>query len=306
MKKVFPVIALFIFIGGCASPQAEELPIESRLGIPVFTPEEPVTVEIFLPDVVNSTWPEFGITFTSSGDTLYFDRTIKDRTKATIMQSVRVNGLWQDSQVASFSGPTFDVDPYVTADGGVFYGSLQIDVERDSVASFDLWFWPGSGDPVRLPRPLNSDLNESFLTGTNDGTLYFGSNRNGPAQIFKSAFNDGKRLAPEVVPISSVVNPGNPLVSLDGNTLIFASEDEEGWTDLSFSCGVLGVWTSPQALPDPINSSSMEYAPGRDNEGYLYFTSERPGMLATVPDGERPPSDIYKSSLKIETLCPAQ
>lgn len=304
MNRVAFAILLFVLVGGCSEPEAVIQPSELRLDLPVFDPGFDVEVSLFEPGVVNSTWPEFGISFTASGDTVYFDRTIKDRTRATIMRSIKVDGLWQAPEIAPFSGPTFDVDPYVTPDGSIFYGSLQIDVERDSLASFDLWFWSGSGDPVRLPRPLNSDGNESFLTATADGTLFFGSNRNGPAQIFRSEFKDGNRQPPEVVPITSVKNPGNPLISWDGRVLVFASEDEEGWTELSFACSVGNAWSAPTLLPDPINSSSMEYAPGVDKEGFLYFASERPGMVIEIEDGVRPPADIYKSNLKIDSLCP--
>ena len=302
-RPIFLLVLALVFFG-CSSPETIVEETGARLGLEVYTPDFPIEVALFEPGVVNSTWPEFGITFTASGDTLYFDRTIKDRTKATILRSIRVNGAWQEPEVASFSGPTFDVDPFVTSDGGIFYSSLQFDAERDSLASFDLWFWPGFGSPVRLPRPLNSDRNESFLTAMDDGTLFFGSNRNGPAQIFKSEFVNGQREAPVVVPLSSVINPGNPLISKDGRTLVFASEAEDGWTVLSFSCNLAGVWSTPISLPDPINSPSMKYAPAVDGEGFLYFASERPGMVVDVEAGSRPPADIYKSNLKIDSLCP--
>jgi hypothetical protein len=297
-------LVLFGVVIGCSSPESGSNPvIQAANGLQVYQPGHAVEVELFAPGAINSSWPEFGISFTATGDTVYFDRTIKDRTKATIMQSIRVDGVWQTPSIAPFSGPTFDVDPFVTPDGGVFYGSLQFDVERDSLASFDLWFWPGSGDPVRLPRPLNSDDNESFLTATLDGTLYFGSNRNGSAQIFESSFLDGVRSEPRVIPISGVTNPGNPLITPDGSTLVFASENPDGWTELSFICKMDGAWSSPVTFPEPINSSSMEYAPGMDPEGYLYFASERPGMVSDVEPGVRPPADIYKSNLNVLELC---
>lgn len=311
MTRIFLTLTTMCLVGvtalsGCTPGGAKEPTIDPVSGLPIFQSEIPITVEIFAPGVVNSTWPEFGISFTAGGDTLYFDRTIKDRTKATVLRSVAIDGVWQEPEVAPFSGPTFDVDPFVTSDGGIFYSSLQFDVERDSLASFDFWFWSGTGDPVRLPRPLNSDANESFMTGTLDGALYFGSNRNGPAEIFVSDFKEGQRYTPVVVPIEGVTNPGNPLISPDGNTLVFASEMNDGQTQLSFICRSEGVWSSPTLFPEPINSADMEYAPGMDREGYLYFASERQGMVLEAFEGDRRPSDIYQSNLKISSLCPSK
>ena len=52
-------------------------------------------------------------------------------------------------------------------------------------------------------------------------------------------------------------------------------------------------WTTPTRLPEPINSPFTEFAPGFGG-GYLYFTSERPGVSGPVPDRERPPGDVYR------------
>jgi hypothetical protein len=303
MTRILLTFAVIILLGACNSSVSQEPKIDAVSGLRIYEPDSLINATIFAPGVVSSTWPEFGISFTADGDTVYFNRTIKDRTSATIMRSVRENEVWLNPEVASFSGPTFDVDPFVTSDGGVFYSSLQFDVERDSLASFDLWFWGGTGAPVRLPRPLNSDANESFITGTDSGALYFGSNRNGPAQIFVSDFKDGQRYTPSVIPIPGVTNPGNPLISPDGNTLVFVSEMDDGQTQLSFICKAEGGWSLPLILPEPINSPEMEYSPGRDPNGFLYFASERNGMVLNDFEGDRRPSDIFKSNLKISSLC---
>ncbi|MDA1028537.1 MAG: hypothetical protein O3B41_05730 [Bacteroidetes bacterium] len=303
MTRIVLFLLTICLVGGCSSDGAKDPNVDPVSGFPIFQPVEPIVVEIFAPGVVSSTWPEFGISFTAGGDTLYFTRTIKDRTKASILRSFWKDSTWQEPEVAPFSGPTFDVDPHVTPDGGIFYSSLQYDLERDSLASFDFWFWPGSGDPVRLPRPLNSDANESFITGTADGDLYFGSNRSDSARIYITDFRDGQRYAPVVVPIEGVTNPGHPLISLDGNTMVFGSEMNDGQTQLSFVCLIDGKWSLPTLLPEPINSPDMEYAPGMDPAGFLYFSSERPGMVIDDFEGDQRPSDIYKTNLKVSSLC---
>jgi Tol biopolymer transport system component len=46
-----------------------------------------------------------------------------------------------------------------------------------------------------------------------------------------------------------------------------------------------------------VNTQYAEFAPGISPDGkYLFFTSERPGIVAATPEG-RPPGDIYQVEL---------
>ena len=60
-----------------------------------------------------------------------------------------------------------------------------------------------------------------------------------------------------------------------------------------------GSWTELRALPAPVNSPKLDFAPAIDASGAtLYFTSERPGIVPAVPDSVRPPGDIYRIPLR--------
>ncbi len=293
---------IVLLLGGCSSENVDS-PVQ-KLKLAEWEAPEPVVVELFAPGVVNSTWPEFGISFTASGDTAYFDRTIKDRSQLAIMRTVRLDGVWQNPEVAPFSGHFFDVDPFVVPGkgSGVFFSSRQIDPDRGGVYSFDHWFWSGQGEPIRLPRPLSSDGNEYFLTATLDGTLFFSSDRSSASDIYISRIIDGMRVDPEIVTIPNTESPGNPLVTPDGKTLVFQN-DLFGASKIVFSCRTDSGWTEPLLLPRAINSAYVDFAPAMHPDGTFFFTSERPGMVTDVIPGQRPPGDIYTTNVNVNDFC---
>ena len=58
-------------------------------------------------------------------------------------------------------------------------------------------------------------------------------------------------------------------------------------------------WTGPVNLGIPVNTSDAEFAPFISHDmKWLYFTSERLGIVKDVPVGIRRPGDIYRVKLK--------
>ena len=56
-----------------------------------------------------------------------------------------------------------------------------------------------------------------------------------------------------------------------------------------------GTWSKPINMGEEINSEYVEFAPSISADGeYLYFTSERPGMVQDFEEGKRRPGDLYK------------
>lgn len=159
---------------------------------------------------------------------------------------------------------------------------------------------------MRLPGLLNSDSTESFVSVTLDGSIVFESNRSGTNQMLMSRIENGIRLDPEPILIPGVREPGNPLIAEDGSMIVFVDAAGES-SNLHYSCRVEGGWSISKRLPEPINSSYDDFAPSRDRDGFLYFSSQRPGMVQTMDERKKgaPPSDIYKSSLNLATLCAA-
>jgi Tol biopolymer transport system component len=53
-------------------------------------------------------------------------------------------------------------------------------------------------------------------------------------------------------------------------------------------------WGPGRNLGAGINSEFNDYAPSISPDGrYLFFTSERPGVVFEIPEGAKDPGDIY-------------
>ncbi len=186
-----------------------------------------------------------------------------------------------------------------------FFSSRRINPETN-VESFDNMLYREDGSVMRLPGLLNSDSTEAFVSVTLDGSIVFESNRSGTNQMLMSRIENGVRLDPDLILVPGVREPGNPLIVEDGSVIVFVDGAAET-ADLHYSCRIEGGWSIAERLPEPINSAYDDFAPARDRDGFLYFSSQRPGMVQTVDDRKEgaPPSDIYRSSLNLVTLCAA-
>jgi len=117
-------------------------------------------------------------------------------------------------------------------------------------------------------------------------------------RIYRSAFDGDTFAAPQVVELG-MDRPGNPCIAPDESFLIFtATSPEGGDADLFVSDNQAGRWTQPVRLSETVNSTYADFAPCLSPDGrYLFFTSERPGMLPADAVTGRPPGDIYQIEL---------
>jgi len=256
---------------------------------------------IFAPGVISSPLPEFSITFTPDGRTLYFNRASADRSLLTIMTSALSGEKWSEPVVAPFSGRYRDVDPFVTPDGTRLYFSSDRPRPASSVRLLSTWYMDrtpnGWSEPIHPGPPLNSDSVDVFVSVARDGTMLFSSRRDGALQTYTSRYANGSWEQPRPVRFGSVQDAGNPLISPSGRFAIFVQgQGQHG--DLFVSCRTGSGWAEPRPLAASVNSAYADFAPALDpRETTLYFTSERPGIVGALPDSVRPPGDIYRIGL---------
>jgi hypothetical protein len=110
--------------------------------------------------------------------------------------------------------------------------------------------------------------------------------------ICESHLVDGKWQKPEVLPFSGLYRDSDPVLSPDGNTLLFASDRPRNGKDSdSFyiwsSTRTGNGWSQPRALDGPVNSQGSQVFASMAKNGNLYFTSDR----------NRGQFDIYRSRL---------
>lgn len=252
--------------------------------------------------VVSTEAPEFASAVTPDGRELYLTRASSDRTRLTVMVARRApDGEWSTPVVAPFSGTFRDVDPFVTPDGQRLYFSSDRPRRSGGPALFATWYvertGTGWGAPVDPGPPLNSEAGDVYLSASRDGTVVFTSSRLGTPRLFTSRLHDGAWRPPVAVALGSRSDAGNPAIAPSGRFLVVALPAGTGDLDLFVSCRAGEAWGEPRALT-AVNSPFADFAPFVDAaETTLYFTSERPGIVAGVPAGQRPPGDLYRVAL---------
>ena len=226
--------------------------------------------------------------FTPDGTTLYFLRSTPTFNLWTILVSRFQNGRWNTPEVAPFSGQYSDADPFITADGARLYFISNRPVAGKTGRDLDIWAVEktaaGWSEPKNVGAPINSPGSEWYPTVAANGTIYFGSDREGGrgrTDIYRSRLVDGKHVDAENLgdAINTPFHEFEPLISPDESFLIFMAggrTDGRGGFDLYISYNRSGQWTKPVNLGDKINSVGNEYSPAISPDGkYFFWTSAR-------------------------------
>jgi len=289
--------ALALVAAGCDRPPQE--------GGDAATGEP--TVEMFAPGVVSTALPEFATSFSAGGDTVFFNRTSADRSTLDLLVAERTSDGWSEARLFEPTAGFVAIDPFAYGDRLYFSSDLPFGDPLDT--EFGLWFIErvdgGWSLPRALPPPIRSDSSDVFNSLARNGTLVFSSRRNGGRQIYESRrLQVGGWSDPRRIDLGPWASASNPAIDPDGRLLVVALSEGEMAPDLFVSCRSGEGWMAPQRLADPINSDFADFAPGFGVD-HLYFTSERPGIAPAVPDGIRPPGDIYRTPLEhVLARCP--
>ncbi|HKP35697.1 MAG TPA: hypothetical protein VJT71_02475 [Pyrinomonadaceae bacterium] len=261
--------------------------------------------------------------FTPDGATLYFVRSTPNFNLWTILVSRFGNGRWNTPATAPFSGQYSDADPFITADGSRFYFISTRPVEGKSKPDLDIWVMEktsaGWSEPKNLGAPVNSAGSEWYPTVAANGTIYFGSDREGGkgrTDIYRCRLVDGKYAEAENLgdAINTQFNEFEPLISPDESFLIFMAggrAESRGGLDLYISHYRNGAWSKPANLGDQINSSGNEYSPTiSPDRKYFLWTSTRgfadkplekrldyPGLMNKLRGPQNGLGDIYQIDL---------
>lgn len=254
---------------------------------------------IFAEGVVSTGDFESHPAFTPDGKTLYFVRSSPTFNFWTIVATHFKNNKWSEPEVISMSGQHRDADPFITKDGSRFYfisdRPNSDPARKQERRSLDIWVMEkteqGWSEPRNLGSPVNSSGEEWYPTIALDGTLYFGSDREGGkgrTDIYRSRLVEGKYLAPENLgeSINTQFDEFEPYISPDQSYLIFmaARPDGLGGSDLYLSYQQNGQWTKAINLGDKINSKGSEYSPIVSPDGkYFFWTSTRSLASASPP-----------------------
>ena len=251
-----------------------------------------MTPEVFAPGLISTDKIEFGNAFSPDGGEFYFTRFIGEKKTAAILSMKMTDNRWGKLQIAPFSGEYSDVDPIFFGDGKklCYSSNRPLGSDREPKSDYDIWIVSrtesGWSEPVNPEFPLNSEKDEFSPSVTEDGTIYFASNREGGlghVDFYCSRLIDGKYGKPENLgeAINTKYREGDGFISPDEGFFLFSAfvPGNNGVGDLYISFrGKDGKWIKASNLGGEINTSGNEFTPVITADGkYLFFASDRTG-----------------------------
>lgn len=265
----------------------------------LFAQQEPVKFE---PGKI-SNGGVFGLTISPDGNTALWVESNGRRDTLIIKESQKINGVWQEPVIASFSTATAawkDIDPVFSPDGQqVLFQSTRPVPDQPNRTGFDIWAVKrtskGWSAAYHLGNNINTAISESFASITTTGHIYFmkeNENKKGNSDIYVSRLINGVYQKPENIgsPVNTLDHrESNPFIAADESFLIYFSSDPKGMgeVDLYISFQKNGQWTEPKNLGSPINSSLAEFCP------FYHATEKRLYFARQDKSGNRMKEDLY-------------
>jgi Tol biopolymer transport system component len=214
------------------------------------------TTPVNLGPPINSVHRDFAPAISPDGRTLYF--TSYNREGGYGGYDIWYSE-WQDSSQSwgelinpgpNINSPATEWSPSFSSDGSKMYFSSGYSFRPGHVGSLDLyvseWDGEGWGLPVNLGEEVNTyGIDYCPSIASDDTTLFFASHHHhylpcwhGPAiDIFVAFYTNGEWTNVENIcePINTDSWEDTPFISLDGDTLYFASRRDGGYDDIYFS-----------------------------------------------------------------------
>ncbi len=305
-------LAIAFATGGTTWPRSD-----GRATPPYAVTEAVPAPRVFAEGVISTVDDEAGVTFSPDGTEVYFTKLVPYTTfprYGVICVSRYSNGTWSTPEIVSFSGEYLDWGAKLSPDGKTMLFTSSRPAPGNNEHVLRIWSVErtstGWGDPRVLPEPINAPADRWNIDAsvTNDGTIYFASDREEPFhfQIYRARYQSGKYAAAEKLgpAIDSKFNDAQPYISPDEKLLIFSSTGDQAFpyaaragdmqgggrpyprADLYISVQKNGEWTPARHLEHGINTVAEEGFPTLTPDGhYLFFTSER--NVFDVPLRER-------------------
>lgn len=233
--------------------------------------------------------------FSPDGTELYYAQTNEHWSESKLIR-IHVDSL--DKRVPLYlKDRRYEGEPFVTADGDTMYFMAVLPPEEGKQWHADQYRvrkekdgeW---GTPELLDSVINTPASEWHVSLTDDGVLYFTSEREEGTSalhgdIYKAtvkgdSFTDLKKLPS---PINSIYNDSDPLIAPDESFLIFHSDRPGGFGQhdlyITFYNGV--NWTAPVNMGPLINATGWEMAPSLTPDGKYLLYTYREAMVTNNP-----------------------
>ncbi len=283
--KRFCVLAIISLAVACGSALVVWTKARAQSGHPYSTKDKLEVPKLFAEGIVNTEGDDYGPAFTPDGKTLYFVRRQDRKGAESIVFTDFRNGNWTQPATVAFSGQFSDKEPFVSPDGKkLFFASRRPLSGTGAQKDWDIWMVSktktGWSTPQNLGPTVNSPGYDNYPAVAKNGTLYFGSVRDGGKgmnDLYRSRLINGKYAPAENLGeiINTAGNEADPYIAPDESYLIFSGELPGGLGegDLYISFNRAGAWSKPESLGPIINSATYEYTPLISPDGrYLFFS----------------------------------
>jgi Tol biopolymer transport system component len=228
---------------------------------------------------------EFNAAFSPDGKSYYFSRG-KNGTYDMYVSSYNETG-WGVPVTAPFTEKDYaEADPFFGPDGKLYFISNKPVNTLDTTRDFNIWRIAMQADgkwsaPENL-EAVNSDSTEYYVSLSENGNLYFASDRTGGLgshDIYISRFINGQYTTPQNLgtAINTPQMEHDPFISADEQTLIFTSvnrADSYGSADIYYSKkDNEGNWTPAKNLGKRVNTATYDYCSYITPDNHYFFYS---------------------------------
>lgn len=245
--------------------------------------------EVFASGLISTNFSEGTIWFSECGLQLVLCRWAKEE---GIQMMEQKNGVWGAFELFPNTMAGYDGDFLLSPDGNkmVFASQRPVTEEGEKLKFCFIYLMEKKNEkwskPIKLNAPINSGQHDSYPCLTNNGNLYFFSNRveaKGGSAIFLSKPNDGEYKTVEQLgkSINTEYLEFDAFVSPDESYMIFCSNRPGGvgGEDMYISFkDSNGDWIKAVNMGNDINTAGDDWTPFVTLDGeYLFFSSNVSG-----------------------------
>ncbi|MEW6365385.1 MAG: ankyrin repeat domain-containing protein [Acidobacteriota bacterium] len=248
------------------------------------------TPRLFSPEILSSIlFDHSAPAFTQDGAEVFWAVVFEDDT-GILLSMKRDGDAWSELKQLPFSEARFrDICPTLSSDGKTLYfTSCRPARDAGKAGDYNMWSVEREGGGWTEPRLLAPEISsgkDARPAFTKDGTMYFGSWREGAVDgtnIFVARLVDGKFEKPKRLDASfNTSNVMPTYVAPDESLLIFESFRSGGIGGSDFWMSAKkpdGTWGPAVNLGEPINSRNNDWFGGFSPDGkYFFFVSDRNG-----------------------------
>ncbi|WP_298516646.1 hypothetical protein [uncultured Kordia sp.] len=250
-----------------------------------------ITPEVFAPDLISKkTEYEFGSVFNKAATAFYYGVDVGGNTEIRYTELVK-NKWTKPKTILSNKKFGFN-DPFLSPDEKRLYFISQRSLDGKSAKNdHDIWYVEKIGgkwsEPINAGSNINTKNDEYYISFTENGTMYFSSNKRNSANrgqsfdIYSSKYIDGKFQ--KAVVLSEAINTkyyeADVFIDPKEKYIIFCANRPEGLGrgDLYISFkNADGTWTKSKNMGDKINTKGHELCPFVSADGkYFFYTSNQ-------------------------------